>query len=574
MNWSDLSMSQRSELMQIYLKNGITSLKDMKKHYNSFAEGGSPDIPPERFFGIATPEVTDNNIYYSRNSLLPEVNITAKGDPRKVNNDYYKAHATERAALQDRVATREDYKALNPTNILEYTPVIGDALDAANVINDAANRNYLAAGIGAGMFLLPNIIKKPLKRGIKGVKRFFSDTPKRNYRYGHNAKSYAESLATKLYPPITITDINEEAIEKGYNKYKKAVEETELETSNKLLDFWSPKSKRQLNDEDYNKLENLSTLSPEYIDFVYSRPDLNPLSQEAVDAFLERQSRSIRGIYVEPYKLPENMNAEDMATQALTIPPKNGSDRLNTHGLYTSNGRYIADKFMRGEGNAGNTGVKSYMGIVKYPFNIDKTKPIKNQLREYRNQINNYDYDIENPIAKMTEAMYVRSTGDKTRRIYERSIHPNNNDPVVNLLELKDMGTDLPNFHGRWGLGDVSANADIDLFIPKKASTDFREFIDFYRRLKNANTFTYKKKNPEYDKAHFAAEELWSSQERKRNRLIDKLEDRKRKAINAGIVGGVLGVPIGMGFLVREMNDNMIQSLKEEHPELNEERVK
>jgi hypothetical protein len=39
MNWSDLSMSQRGELMSIYLKNGITSLDEMKKHYNSFAEG-------------------------------------------------------------------------------------------------------------------------------------------------------------------------------------------------------------------------------------------------------------------------------------------------------------------------------------------------------------------------------------------------------------------------------------------------------------------------------------------------------------------------------------------------------
>ena len=46
MNWSDLSMSQRSELMSIYLKNGITSLDEMKKHYNSFAEGGNTDIPP------------------------------------------------------------------------------------------------------------------------------------------------------------------------------------------------------------------------------------------------------------------------------------------------------------------------------------------------------------------------------------------------------------------------------------------------------------------------------------------------------------------------------------------------
>lgn len=34
MKWNDLTMSQRSELMKLYLKNGITSLSAMKEHYN------------------------------------------------------------------------------------------------------------------------------------------------------------------------------------------------------------------------------------------------------------------------------------------------------------------------------------------------------------------------------------------------------------------------------------------------------------------------------------------------------------------------------------------------------------
>ena len=55
MNWSDLSMSQRSDLMQIYLKNGITSLDEMKKHYNSFAEGGDTGKPPYKRY-YATPQ--------------------------------------------------------------------------------------------------------------------------------------------------------------------------------------------------------------------------------------------------------------------------------------------------------------------------------------------------------------------------------------------------------------------------------------------------------------------------------------------------------------------------------------
>ena len=77
MNWSDLSMSQRSELMQIYLKNGITSLDEMKKHYNSFAEGGSPDDPPESFLSV--PLGYDNTVYRpTYGTMLPEVRVTAE----------------------------------------------------------------------------------------------------------------------------------------------------------------------------------------------------------------------------------------------------------------------------------------------------------------------------------------------------------------------------------------------------------------------------------------------------------------------------------------------------------------
>lgn len=61
MNWSDLSMSQRSELMSIYLKNGITSLDEMKKHYNNFAEGGNTDIPPYTQFLNTLPDNLKNS---------------------------------------------------------------------------------------------------------------------------------------------------------------------------------------------------------------------------------------------------------------------------------------------------------------------------------------------------------------------------------------------------------------------------------------------------------------------------------------------------------------------------------
>lgn len=38
--WSDLSMSERADLIKLYVNNGITSLNDIKKDYNSFGDGG------------------------------------------------------------------------------------------------------------------------------------------------------------------------------------------------------------------------------------------------------------------------------------------------------------------------------------------------------------------------------------------------------------------------------------------------------------------------------------------------------------------------------------------------------
>lgn len=40
MNWSELSLSQKSDLMKLYIQNGITSLSAMKEHYNSLQDGG------------------------------------------------------------------------------------------------------------------------------------------------------------------------------------------------------------------------------------------------------------------------------------------------------------------------------------------------------------------------------------------------------------------------------------------------------------------------------------------------------------------------------------------------------
>ena len=75
MNWQDLSMSERSELMKLYLKNGITSLSAMKEHYNNFAEGGlmNDDEPPKPKFKQSQEQYYDRN-----NDIIYAIEIKGK----------------------------------------------------------------------------------------------------------------------------------------------------------------------------------------------------------------------------------------------------------------------------------------------------------------------------------------------------------------------------------------------------------------------------------------------------------------------------------------------------------------
>ena len=58
--WKDLTMAQKSELMKIFIKSGITSTSEMASiydknrstSYNSFASGGNTEDPPKNRFSL------------------------------------------------------------------------------------------------------------------------------------------------------------------------------------------------------------------------------------------------------------------------------------------------------------------------------------------------------------------------------------------------------------------------------------------------------------------------------------------------------------------------------------------
>ena len=59
MTWNDLSIKEKADLMKVYIKNGISNLKIIQKHYNQFAEGGplkSDYDNPKQYYDYNTAE--------------------------------------------------------------------------------------------------------------------------------------------------------------------------------------------------------------------------------------------------------------------------------------------------------------------------------------------------------------------------------------------------------------------------------------------------------------------------------------------------------------------------------------
>lgn len=76
--WNNLIISQKSNLMRVYLKYGISSLDLMKEHYNSFAEGGNKDEPIKSTYSAQ--QIEDNTYYYQIDdetvgAILPPLSI-------------------------------------------------------------------------------------------------------------------------------------------------------------------------------------------------------------------------------------------------------------------------------------------------------------------------------------------------------------------------------------------------------------------------------------------------------------------------------------------------------------------
>ena len=140
--WSALSMKERAEVFKIGIDNGIT---DRNTIINLYENGG-----------------TKEPLYYDNTPIEPAV--VKAFDSNEDYNRYY----GERFGKQ--IAKKRDKVANSIVRALEYTPFVGDGIDAANTIASINEGDYSKAAVLAGLALLPNAIEKPLK-GAKKIGR-------------------------------------------------------------------------------------------------------------------------------------------------------------------------------------------------------------------------------------------------------------------------------------------------------------------------------------------------------------------------------------------------------------------
>lgn len=445
-----------------------------------------------------------NGTDYVNDTNLPEIVVTP--DRNYVNQpfdqDAYNSAMLDAWGKQIRIG---------PEDVVDYLPIIGDIKGIYDIANDFANGQYLAGGIGLGLTLLPNFIEKPLRRTIRKYKR------NRNF-----VKQIREDLSNMSYLPLSVTqdyvlnktqptrELYNKIFKQSYRlrnrneikKYNSTLLQRYKEAQDQATKLNEVMIQRQLpflknfykySDDQIQRITNIFKEDPNYTDFIYHNVDLNPLTQEAVDKYLQKQTTSVRGVSFSPDVVSEK-DIDSRVKQALTVNSENhyGGDRLDTNrtGIYTSNSGEIADRFSRPIGNVDDVRKsRADIALLSYPYQNDKNLTIEQQLRNFRRSI--YPYDLFGSpdyrilarngfIAK--EAQYTTRNGSLLPG-YERAYFAEQpNQQLLNTIDQNTFYTDVDK-RGRWGFGGVQSVPELEkkLFEGYRPGNSFGDFVRFAR---------------------------------------------------------------------------------------------
>lgn len=544
-----------------------------KEHPNLAAWGNIAAAVP---FAIATAPVINalgNAAAASSTGQAITKNLGLLGRAVKANPTIAKALPYLDAGLSSydttdgftKMATR-DY---SPETILEAAGGYGALLTALD--------RYIPRKYYLTKELNPNRIKA-FRKLSKRYNRLTGNAPS-YYYYGRNGKEYRETMnhiaqdiargksEVLRYPSAS----DKEAFKNVYKTFLKqsAVKDVEANMANTGL--------KEFNVDNVNRLYNIFQRNPEYYIHVKEHNIKNPLSQEAINSFIDRQLTSIRGV-----SATDRNEAINYLTSTQRGRIRSGGDRLGSKGgLYVSNNPMIADRFKNPVGISIENG---YVGILKEPDLIDRNLSIEQQLKTLRNRVEfagneeplygtNYLDNLDNSNVSMLESKYV-GTANRGTGGYERVYLPSNvegkTEYPVGIKRLDEYLNQVDN-NGRCGYG-LPASSDKRLFIAKQLNA----YDDFVKRaravMKPHKDYDVNKFYNEYNKL---GDEI-NKRNSKRVELVRKLDSNRFKYNNAkanaltvikpAIYGSIFG---GIGAAgIKMLSDNTYYSdLKKQYKE-------
>ena len=438
-----------------------------------------------------TDEITD--------TTLPEVVVTPKRNyvNYPIDQDAYNSAMLDAWSKQTRIG---------PEDVIDYVPVIGDIKGVYDVAKDFANKEYLAGATGLVLAALPNIIEKPLrrfgrklKRNINLIKELKPYNRRRQTEYDfvqdkiEDLRNVYGNIFNKYYTrehPGVRKRINKQIVD----NYRSAQQAAKLDEDKLQDELNFLRDTYNYDDRQIQHITDIINEDPNYAQFILNNRQLNPLSQEAVNQYLTKNTTAVRGVSFSP-QVSQQKNINDIVNEALTVNTSRGrigGDRLETGrtGIYVSNSGEIADRFSRPMGDVADVRPsRADVALVRYPYINNETLPIEQQLRNFRRSI--YPYDLfgspdYKTLAKngfiAKEAQYTTRTGALLPG-YERAYFAE--EPNQQLLNIVDQNTTYTNINkkGRWALNGVESQPELEsqLFEGYRPGNSFGDFIRFAR---------------------------------------------------------------------------------------------
>ncbi|MCR5139016.1 MAG: hypothetical protein K6B45_02490 [Bacteroidaceae bacterium] len=180
--WNDLSMTEKSEMMKVAVRNGITNLNDIRQAYNEFADGGGFDEAVGEIvkWNQTDPNTGERNPFYSREYdtygtvQLPEVEVSTSWTPQGLRNA---AARQGRQYMYD--AQQQGYNVVGPLlSTLVSAPMdfypMETLLSGFSKAGSAAQRNKNLAQASDGAAQGNKILKQasmeaPVKEWAEGI---------------------------------------------------------------------------------------------------------------------------------------------------------------------------------------------------------------------------------------------------------------------------------------------------------------------------------------------------------------------------------------------------------------------